>query len=60
MTAIGKHDCAARVPLLAGQRPLSPTGADRLGLRQLGHFKSIIGLNPEVPDCDFQFRVTGE
>ncbi len=43
--------------ILAGQRPIA-NRPDNLDLRLFGHFKCVIYLDAEVPNCTFKFPVT--
>jgi hypothetical protein len=59
MTAIGRAIHAHQGPLLAGQRPLTPTGAGHsLYFGLLGHFQGIIDLDAEVTNRTLQLRVS--
>ena len=52
-------DLARERLLLAGQRPLTPTGAGHsLYFGLLGHFQGVIDLDAEVTNRTLQLRVS--
>jgi hypothetical protein len=57
--AIGRPNREDEVPLVAGQRPLTPTGTGHsLYFGLLGHFQGVIDLDAEITNRTLQLRVS--
>jgi len=56
---LGSVRCIGDWLVLAGQRPLTPTGAGHsLYFGLLGHFQSVIDLDAEITNRTLQLRVS--